>query len=601
MFIIAFLNWRSMAFHINRWLLLLASTVPLAGCSLFAPKPALPPPAPARSSAPPAAATSDRGPLLSLEARALAGYLRGTLALAEGDQGVALAAFEQAAAADPRTPRIRRRLASLYVQNGMLMQALKHCEAAVRSTPGDLESRLLLADVLATLGRDEEAISHYERVLMLNPGHPKTRLLLGILYAKHEEFDKAIATLHPLTERESSAFLGHYYLGRIYTAANNSEGAEASYRSALRLTPRSAPVLGELALLYERQQRVDEAVKLYEQILQVNPERPMIRRRLAELYAGQDASDDGPDLPVEQVAADPIDTRTKIGLLLYDRGDYERAATEFGLVLAMQPDNHRVRFYLASINEQARAYDLAIEEFRRIPADNELFVDAQRTIASIHQEQGRITDASAGIEHARQLKPDDEELVNVQALLYREQGRFKQAIELMLQLIVAHPEDDRYHFTIGAFYDEDDRPGRCVHHMQRAVELNPENAAALNYLGYTYAEQGIQLDEAERLIRRALAVSPRDGYFIDSLGWVYYRQGHYDRAIEQLERAVTLATDDPTIAEHLGDAYDRVGRTNEALRIYNDALGQSTDLDQAARIRDKIGALQQASLHRGGL
>src|SRR5207247_1682915 len=82
---------------------------------------------------------------------------------------------------------------------------------------------------------------------------------------------------------------------------------------------------------------------------------------------------------------------------------------------------------------------------------------------------------------------------------------------------------------------------------------------ALNYLGYTYAEMGVRLDEAEKLIRRALEIEPDDGFYVDSLGWVYYQRGDYRRAVEHLERAVELAGDDPTVAEHLGDAYSRAG------------------------------------------
>src|SRR5207245_2843271 len=85
-------------------------------------------------------------------------------------------------------------------------------------------------------------------------------------------------------------------------------------------------------------------------------------------------------------------------------------------------------------------------------------------------------------------------------------------------------------------------------------ELNPKNAAALNYLGYTYAEMGVQLEEAERLIRRALEIEPDDGFYVDSLGWVYYQRGDYGRAVEQPERAVELAGRDPTVAGPLGSS-----------------------------------------------
>src|SRR4030095_11106883 len=147
-------------------------------------------------------------------------------------------------------------------------------------------------------------------------------------------------------------------------------------------------------------------------------------------------------------------------------------------------------------------------------------------------------------------------------------------------------------FTLGAAYDEAKERERSIEQMRRAVELNPKNAAALNYLGYTYAEMGVRLDEAESLIRRALDIDPDDGFYIDSLGWVYYQRGDYRKAIEQLERAVEIANDDPTVIEHLGDAYERLGNSGDALRAYRDALGRSEESSQSERLRGKIQALE---------
>ena len=177
--------------------------------------------------------------------------------------------------------------------------------------------------------------------------------------------------------------------------------------------------------------------------------------------------------------------------------------------------------------------------------------------------------------------------------MLREQGKVPEAIVLMEQLVVAHPDNDRYHFTLGALYDEDKQRDKGIEHMRRAIELNPDNAPALNYLGYTYAEQGTNLDEAESLIRRALAISPNDGFYLDSLGWVAYQRGDYATSIQYLERAVVLAGDDPTISEHLGDAYLKAGRQGDALRIYRDALSRATDSDQSQRLRGKIDDLQR--------
>jgi Flp pilus assembly protein TadD len=133
--------------------------------------------------------------------------------------------------------------------------------------------------------------------------------------------------------------------------------------------------------------------------------------------------------------------------------------------------------------------------------------------------------------------------------------------------------------------------------MQRAIQINPSNAAALNYLGYTYAEMGTRLDEAESLVRRALAIEPDDGFYVDSLGWVYYQRGDFQSARQHLERAVELAGDDPTVTEHLGDVYERLHMYDEALRVYRDALARSTESDQIRRLKDKVSTVERAARH----
>jgi len=159
-------------------------------------------------------------------------------------------------------------------------------------------------------------------------------------------------------------------------------------------------------------------------------------------------------------------------------------------------------------------------------------------------------------------------------------------------MVALEPKNDKYHFTLGALYDESKQRPASIEEMRKAIDLNPKNAQALNYLGYTYAESGSHLDEAERLIKRALAIEPEDGFYIDSLGWVYYQKGEYGKAAEQLEKAVNLTGDDPTITEHLGDAYSKLGRSEQAGQQYEDALRRTTDQEQVARLKGKLQALR---------
>ena len=100
--------------------------------------------------------------------------------------------------------------------------------------------------------------------------------------------------------------------------------------------------------------------------------------------------------------------------------------------------------------------------------------------------------------------------------------------------------------------------------LKKALQLYPDQPLVLNYLGYSWIDQGVNLDEGMNMIRRAVEQRPDDGYIVNSLGWANFRIGNYDEAVKELERAVELKPDDPTINDHLGDAYWRVGRVLEA-------------------------------------
>jgi tetratricopeptide (TPR) repeat protein len=127
--------------------------------------------------------------------------------------------------------------------------------------------------------------------------------------------------------------------------------------------------------------------------------------------------------------------------------------------------------------------------------------------------------------------------------------------------------------------------------MKRILALNPEHADALNYIGYTYAEQGIHLDKAMDLIQKAMQIKPNSGYITDSLGWVYYQKKQYDEAVHYLEEAAKLTPDDPTINEHLGDAYLKKGKYREAVERYKRAL--SLDHPDEDKIREKLSAAER--------
>jgi tetratricopeptide (TPR) repeat protein len=254
-----------------------------------------------------------------------------------------------------------------------------------------------------------------------------------------------------------------------------------------------------------------------------------------------------------------------------------------------------VHYYLGTVYTELSENDRAIAEFDKIPGDNEHYVESRLQLAYLYDKQNKYDQALGALKDALAKKPNDPEIIGFMVGVYQEKKDYPAAIELARKMVAADPKSDKFHFTLGAALDQNKQRDEGMAEMKKAIELNPANAQALNYLGYSYAEQGTNLVEAEKLIKRALDIEPEDGFYVDSLGWVYYQKGDYKQAVEQLERAVNLTGSDPTITEHLGDAYRKLGKTREAGHEYTDALKKAQETDQVARLKDKIQVLQNAA------
>jgi Flp pilus assembly protein TadD len=143
-------------------------------------------------------------------------------------------------------------------------------------------------------------------------------------------------------------------------------------------------------------------------------------------------------------------------------------------------------------------------------------------------------------------------------------------------------------FARGMVYERLKQWDKAEADLQTALNFQPDQPYILNYLGYSWADQGINLDKAAEMIEKAVRLRPEDGAIVDSLGWVYYRMGQYDKAVKTLERAIELDPTEPEINDHLGDAYWKVGRKSEARFQWKRALSFSKDDIKNASIQQKI-------------
>src|SRR5207248_1882981 len=155
------------------------------------------------------------------------------------------------------------------------------------------------------------------------------------------------------------------------------------------------------------------------------------------------------------------------------------------------------------------------------------------------------------------------------------------------------PKDENLMYTLGAAYERKGEHEKSIARMREVLELDPENANAMNHIAYTLAQMGGDFDEAEKLVGRALELKPDTGAFLDSLGWIYFHRGEYARAAETLERAVAQTPGEPTMEEHLGDAYARLAKKALAADAYRKALDGLKETPEMAESKNQRAAIER--------
>ncbi len=207
-------------------------------------------------------------------------------------------------------------------------------------------------------------------------------------------------------------------------------------------------------------------------------------------------------------------------------------------------------------------------------------------MAYILQRQEKTDEAIELLRNTIDLKQGNPRLYLMLSTLYEGREQYHNAVSVLKEGLAHNERDTDILYRMGIVLDKLKRNKECLEQMEMILTIDPKHADALNYIGYTYADKGIQLDRAQELIERAVKHKPNSGYIIDSLGWVYFRKGLYDKALIELKRAMELTPEDPVINEHLGDVYFKKEHYERALESYERALAlENADKE---RLKEKI-------------
>ena len=496
-------------------------------------------------------------------------YSLSVLSSLSGKMDEAIDEMEKALSFDAKSAFLATELASLYSEKGNIAKAIALAEKTLAENGRDIEVRLLLANLYLNAKNFDNALREYLKVTEIEPRNTDALLYTGILYGEAANHEKAIATLRGLLDIDADHLMGNYYLAKTLSEGKQYGPAEESYKKMLALKPGFEPAILDFGRILENQGKNDQAVERYRIYIKINPHSVNVRLKLADLLIKLKKPEEAEKELRETLTwgRGRREIAYRLGLFYLENDRYAKAAEIILELLKTNSSDHRLRYLLASAYEGQKDFPQAIAELRKIPREAELFPNAQASISMMLKKTGQIEAAIATLSSAIESRKDAPDLYSLLSSLYEEKKELLKAEETLKMGLQVSPSV-MLHFSLGVLYEKTDRFPQSIKEMETVLQLDSNNAEALNFIGYSYADRGLKLTEAENLIRKALALKPGNAYMLDSLGWVCFRQKKLVEAIQYLKEAAAGLPQDPTIAEHLGDVYVESGQIEAAREMY---------------------------------
>lgn len=512
----------------------------------------------------------------------------------EGQSARAVEEYKSTLVYDPKSVHVRLRLAAEYVRMGLMTEAVEQGEIAVDMAPDNVDARMLLGGLYMSMKLFNPARTQFQAVLDKNPGQPEASIYIGALLAEDQKFDEAITYFQKLAKNPAfkQPEKAYYYIGRVRSEQGREHYAEAekAFGKALDLKseyPEAAVALAMLLKAEDKDKEMEKLLSSYQE--KFGPDREMAAQ-LSRYYL----ENENYDKAMEQLEVldgyerDNLNVKIQIALILIEQKKYEQAAQRLEDVLLLAPESDKIRYYLGAVYEELKRPALAIDHYRKIPAGSTYYADAIVHAAHLLKTTGHSDTAMELVETAIKQEDDVPQLFAYYATLLDDAKEYRKAVKMLTAAVERFPTDTQLRFFLGTMQDRMGNRAETIAQMNKVIEQDKDHVQALNYLAYTYAEQGSDLDRAASLAEHALDLQPNDGYILDTLGWIHYKRGEIDAAIRYLEAAYKARSDESIIAEHLGDAYLRHQMWQKAQQMYQKAATLESDNSRHQQIQEKI-------------
>jgi tetratricopeptide (TPR) repeat protein len=515
-------------------------------------------------------------------------YLAARHASVERDANSAAAFYRSALRTDPKNNELLDRAFISSLADGDIDEAVKLADRILTLDKSNRVARLVVGVRDLKLKKYSTAQTNINQSIR----GPITDLVATLLsgWASYGAGDAktAVTNIDKLTGPEWYPIFKDLHAGMILELSGKEKDAGTRFERAYKLDDSMLRVSDEYARWLSRNKDAAAATGVYEAFDKKLPRHPLVLEGLREAKAGKKLSP-----LIDSAQAGAAEALYGIGATLTRRGGEDLALVYLQLALYLQPNHPLALLSLADLYESVKKPAMAIKVYERMPANSPLKRNAQIQLATNLDAADRSDEAIKILKEVTTEDPKDVEAIMALGNVERGRKKFGDCSTTYSRAIDVTPASGDKNTWVTYYYrgiceERSKQWSKAEADMRKALELQPEQPHVLNYLGYSWIDQGINLDEGMKMIKRAVDQRPDDGYIVDSLGWAYYRIGNYEDAVKNLERAIDLKPEDPTINDHLGDAYWRIGRTLEAKFQWAHARDLKPEPEELPKIEAKI-------------
>ncbi|MFO1061486.1 MAG: tetratricopeptide repeat protein [Dongiaceae bacterium] len=516
-------------------------------------------------------------------------YLAGRFAQRSFDYDAAARLYALPLELDPDEPALLNATYLALLAGGKVGDAATLAQRLAATETVDRLADLVLATRAIRDGRWGQASARLDSWPAAGLKSLVAPLLRGWIAVGSGKIDDVSGLVTPLAATKGMSTIVELQLALMYDVAGRPDDAEPHYRKALDTVAQQSLRLVQLAAnFYQRQNKLAEAKAVLDKAA---AEQQGGGLWLADLRKTLEAGSRVPAVvaTTQQGAAEVM---FELATILVQQEANDLGLLFGRLALDLRPDLVVAKLLVAEVVAgQGRSED-AIALYKEVPQEGAFGWQARLNAALELDKLGQTDEALRQLDLLATERPDQVEPLLQRANILRSHERFAESAEAYTKALALIPEAKPEHWSVyyfrGIAYERSKQWPRAEADFRKALELQPDQPLVLNYLAYSWVEQGQHLDEALDMLKKAVAGRPNDGYIIDSLGWIYFRLGKYEDAVSNLERAVELKPQDSTINDHLGDAYWKAGRKVEARYQWQRALLFKPDAERVKPIEQKI-------------